>query len=147
VTGPIDAITAAHNGSRKDMEGIDAPAFDALNAAVSAGDALATAQAAAAFKFHLDIHLFRQDTHLYRIFAGRVSVPDKGITQLVRQAVGDGWAEPARRIPELPTQDGACVSGESVTHPPGLESSRPAGGAPGARPRRLSVTHSARLSR
>jgi hypothetical protein len=147
MTGPIDAIAAVHNGSRKDMEGIDAPAFDALNAAVSAGDALATARATTAFTLHLDIHLYKEDTHLYRIFAERVSVPDQGFAQLVRQAVGDDWAEPARRIPELPTQDRACLSGESATRAPGLESSRPGGGAPGARPRRLSVTHSARLSR
>ena len=138
MTGPIDAITAIHNGFRRDMEGIDAAAlgaargepgleaaleryrflnyvleahargeeiavfpaleevaplvaepyekdhrgldaaFDALNAAVSAGDALETARAAAAFKFHLDIHLYKEDTHLYRIFAERVSVPDQG---------------------------------------------------------------------
>ena len=135
---PIDAITAVHNGFRKDMEGIDAAAlgaargepgleaalerfrfcnevlvlhahgeeiaifpvleevaplvaeayekdhrgldaaFDSLNDAVAAGDALATARAAAAFKFHLDIHLYKEDTHLYRIFAERVAVPDQG---------------------------------------------------------------------
>ena len=61
----------------KDHRGLDA-AFDALNDAVSAGDALATARAAAAFKFHLDIHLYKEDTHLYRIFRERVSVPDQG---------------------------------------------------------------------
>ena len=61
----------------KDHRGLDA-AFDALNAAVSVGDSLATARAAAAFKFHLDIHLFKEDTHLYRIFRERVPVPDQG---------------------------------------------------------------------
>ena len=60
-----------------DHRGLDA-AFDALDAAVAAGDALATARAAAAFKFHLDIHLFKEDTHLYRIFAERVPAPDQG---------------------------------------------------------------------
>ncbi len=60
-----------------DHRGLDA-AFDALNTAVSAGDALATARAAAAFKFHLDIHLSKEDTHLYRIFGERVPVPDQG---------------------------------------------------------------------
>ena len=60
-----------------DHRGLD-QAFDALNAAVSAGDSLATARAAAAFKFHLDIHLFKEDTHLYRIFGERVPVPDQG---------------------------------------------------------------------
>ena len=211
MTGPIDAITAMHNGFRKDMEGIDAAAlgaargapgleaeleryrffneilawhahgeeiavfpaleevaplvaeayiddhrgldqaYDALDAAVAEGDALATARAAAAFKFHLDIHLYKEDTHLYRIFKERVPVPDQGkavgimagevprerqpefiawlfpligdddrenmlriqqmvlppeafagVAQLVRQAVGDDWAELTRRMPELP---------------------------------------------
>ena len=61
----------------KDHRGLDA-AFDALNDAVAAGDALQTARASAAFKFHLDIHLFKEDTHLYRIFAERVPAPDQG---------------------------------------------------------------------
>jgi hypothetical protein len=60
-----------------DHRGLD-EAFDALNDAVSAGDPLATARAAAAFKFHLDIHLYKEDTHLYRIFGERVPVPDQG---------------------------------------------------------------------
>jgi hypothetical protein len=60
-----------------DHRGLD-QAFDALDAAVAAGDALATARAAAAFKFHLDIHLFKEDTHLYRIFGERVPMPDQG---------------------------------------------------------------------
>ena len=61
----------------KDHRGLD-EAFDAMDAAVAAGDALATARASAAFKFHLDIHLFKEDTHLYRIFGERVPPPDQG---------------------------------------------------------------------
>ena len=61
----------------KDHRALDA-AFDALNEAVAAGDALATARAAAAFKYYLDVHLYKEDTHLYRIFRERVSVPDQG---------------------------------------------------------------------
>jgi len=61
----------------RDHRGLDA-AFDALNAAVSANDVLATARASAAFKFHLDIHLGKEDTHLYRIVRERVSIPDQG---------------------------------------------------------------------
>jgi hypothetical protein len=61
----------------KDHRGLDA-AFDALNDAVSAGDALATARATAAFKFHLDIHLYKEDTHLYRIVRERIPVPEQG---------------------------------------------------------------------
>jgi len=79
----------------KDHRGLDA-AFDALNDAVSAGDALATARAASAFKFHLDIHLFKEDTHLYRIVRERISVPDQG------KAVGIMAAEiPPERQPEF----------------------------------------------
>ena len=138
MVGPIDAITAMHNGFRKDMEGIDAAALGAargtpgleaalerfrffndiltihahgeeiavfprlegvapcvaeayvkdhraldeaygvLNDAVGAGDTLATARAASAFKFHLDVHLYKEDTHLYRLFAERVPVPEQG---------------------------------------------------------------------
>ena len=61
----------------KDHRGLDA-AFDTLSNAVSARDALETARATAAFKFHLDIHLAKEDTHLYRIIRERVSVPDQG---------------------------------------------------------------------
>jgi hypothetical protein len=133
----------------KDHRGLDR-AFDALNNAVSVGDAVETARATAAFRFHLDLHLAKEDTHLYRIIRERVSVPDQGkavgimaggippernpefiawmfpllggddrenmtrvwrmvmpeevfagAIQLVRQTLGDGWAELTRRIPEL----------------------------------------------
>ncbi len=134
----------------QDHRGLDR-AFDALSRAVSARDAVETARATAAFKFHLDLHLAKEDTHLYRIIRERVSVPDQGkavgvmagevpparnpeliawmfpllgdddrenmvriwqmvmpadafggAMQLVRQAVGAGWAELSRRIPGLP---------------------------------------------
>jgi NRPS condensation-like uncharacterized protein len=112
---------------------------------------VATARAAAAFRLILDVHLYKEDTHLYRIFRERVSVPDQGkavgimageipperqpafitwlfpligdddrenmlrifqmvlpseafagVSQLAKQAVGDGWVELTRRMPELP---------------------------------------------
>jgi hypothetical protein len=79
----------------KDHRGLD-EAFDTLDAAVSAGDALATARAAAAFKFHLDIHLYKEDTHLYRIFGERVPVSAQG------KAVGIIAAEiPSERQPDF----------------------------------------------
>ncbi|TML14129.1 MAG: hemerythrin domain-containing protein [Actinobacteria bacterium] len=133
----------------KDHRGLDR-AFDALSSAVSVRDELETARATAAFKFHLDIHLHKEDTHLYRIIRERVSVPDQGkavgimaggipadrnpefiawmfpllsdddrenmtrvwqmvmpaevfggAIQLVHNAIGDGFAELSRRIPEL----------------------------------------------
>ena len=60
----------------RDHRGLDA-AFDALSAAVSAHDALETARASAAFKFHLDIHLDKEDAHLYRLMRERVPLPDQ----------------------------------------------------------------------
>ena len=79
----------------RDHRGLDA-AFDALNAAVSANDVLATARATAAFKFHLDIHLGKEDAHLYRLVRERVSMPDQG------KAVGIMANEvPQERFPEL----------------------------------------------
>jgi hypothetical protein len=133
----------------KDHRGLDA-AFAALDRAYSAGDTLETARATAAFKFHLDLHLAKEDTHLYRLFRERVPMPEQGkavgimahgvpqdrfpemvvwmfpligdsdrenmtrimqmtnppevfagVAQLIRTAVGDGWAELERRIPEL----------------------------------------------
>jgi hypothetical protein len=133
----------------RDHRGLDA-AYDALSAAVDAGDALATACATAAFRFHLDLHLDKEDTHLYRLVRERVPVPEQGkavgmmsstvpqdrfpeiiawmfpllghddretmtriwemvmppsvfagVKQLIQKAIGDGWAELARRIPTL----------------------------------------------
>jgi len=78
-----------------DHHGLDA-AFDALSAAVSARDALETARAAAAFKFHLDIHLNKEDAHLYRLFRERVSMPDQAkAAGLMSSTV------PADRFPEV----------------------------------------------
>lgn len=79
----------------RDHRGLDS-AFDALNAAVSANDLLATARATAAFKFHLDIHLRKEDAHLYRLVRERVSMADQG------KAVGIMATEvPQERFPEL----------------------------------------------
>src|SRR4051812_30090813 len=50
----------------KDHRALDA-AFDSLNNAVSASDALETARSTAAFKYYLDVHLMKEDTHLYRL--------------------------------------------------------------------------------
>ncbi len=61
----------------RDHRGLDA-AFDAMDAAVKAQDALDIARASAAFKFHLDIHLGKEDAHLYRLIRERVSIPDQG---------------------------------------------------------------------
>ena len=133
----------------RDHRALDA-AFAALNNAVTARDGLETARATAAFKFYLNVHLAKEDKHLYRLIRERVAVPDQGkavgvmastvpqdrfpelvawmfpllgdddrenmtriwqtvmpadaftgATALVEQAIGDEWAELARRIPEL----------------------------------------------
>ena len=79
----------------RDHRGLDT-AFDTLNAAVSSNDVLATARATAAFKFHLDIHLEKEDAHLYRIMRERVSKSDQG------KAVGIMANQmPQERFPEL----------------------------------------------
>jgi hypothetical protein len=83
----------------RDHRGLDT-AFDALSAAVSSRDALETARVTAAFKFHLDLHLEKEDAHLYRLMRERVPVPDQG-KALIQEAIGDDWAELTRRIPTL----------------------------------------------
>jgi hypothetical protein len=61
----------------KDHRGLDM-AFDELNTSYSAHDVLKTARATAAFRFHLSVHLAKEDTHLYRIFRERISLPEQG---------------------------------------------------------------------
>ena len=79
----------------KDHHGLDA-AYDTLNAAYAAHDPLQTARATAVFKFHLDIHLAKEDTHLYRIFRERISQPEQG------KAVGTmAGMIPQPRVPEV----------------------------------------------
>jgi hypothetical protein len=79
----------------RDHHGLDA-AFDLLNAAFSAQDALATARATAAFKFHLDLHLAKEDAHLYRLMRERVPMPEHGkILGVMSSTV------PQERFPEV----------------------------------------------
>jgi len=79
----------------RDHKGLDT-AFDALSSAVSAGDALETARATAAFKFHLDIHLGKEDAHLYRIVRERVPMPEQ------EKALGImSSTAPQERFPEV----------------------------------------------
>jgi hemerythrin superfamily protein len=79
----------------RDHRGLDA-AFEALSAAVSVNDKLETARATAAFKFHLDIHLLKEDELLYPLMRERVPAPDQG------KAVGIMSSSiPQDRFPEL----------------------------------------------
>lgn len=61
----------------QDHRALDA-AFDALSRAVAAHDALETARATNAFRFHLDLHLQKEDTHLYRLVGERVPIAEQG---------------------------------------------------------------------
>jgi hemerythrin-like domain-containing protein len=79
----------------RDHRGLDA-AFEALGDAVVAHDPIRTARATAAFKFHLDIHLGKEDAHLYRLVRERISLADQG------KAVGMMSNKvPQERFPEV----------------------------------------------
>lgn len=51
--------------------------FEALDRAVTAADPLATARATKAYKFHLDLHLRKEDTLMYRLIDERVSTAEQ----------------------------------------------------------------------
>lgn len=77
-----------------DHRGLDA-ASDALSTAAAAGDTLATARATASFKFHLDIHLRKEDAQVYRLLRERLAVPEQaGIAGTLAKSV------PQERFPE-----------------------------------------------
>ena len=79
----------------RDHRALDA-AFGAMSAAVTAGDMLNTARAAAAFKFHLDVHLGKEDVHLYRLIRESITLPEQA------KAVGVMASTiPQDRFPEL----------------------------------------------
>jgi hypothetical protein len=67
-----------------------------LSNAISAHDALATARATAAFKFHLDTHLAKEDVHLFRIMRERVPVADQ-----VKAVSLMSSTMPGSRVPEF----------------------------------------------
>src|SRR5262249_52510435 len=78
-----------------DHRGLDA-AFAALRDAVSVHDPLETARATRAFKFHLDLHLDKEDAHMYPLLGERVSLSElaNAIAQMGRDA-------PRERFPEV----------------------------------------------
>jgi hypothetical protein len=79
----------------RDHHGLDA-AFAAMDKAYSAGDVLETARTSAAFKFHLDIHLGKEDAHLYRLVKERVPVPD-----LIKALTTMSSTVPQERFPDV----------------------------------------------
>lgn len=79
----------------RDHRGLDS-LFESLHKSASASDALATARVTAALKFHLDIHLNKEEAHLYRIFNERISPQDQGaIVMAMSRKV------PQERFPDL----------------------------------------------
>jgi hypothetical protein len=92
----VEAVApAVAEAYERDHRGLDA-AFDALDAAVSVHDALDTARATAAFKFHLDIHLGKEDAHLYRLMRERVPMSDQ-----VKAVSVMASTVPQERFPEV----------------------------------------------
>jgi hypothetical protein len=92
----IEAVTPfVTEAYEKDHRGLDA-AYDTLDAAINANDVLAIARATAVFKFHLDIHLNKEDAHLYRIMRERIPMPDQG--RIVSTMSGQ---IPQERFPEV----------------------------------------------
>lgn len=78
-----------------DHHGLDR-AFDQLNSSYAAQDPLKIARATAVFRFHLKIHLLKEDAHLYRIFRERIAMPEQG------KAVGIMASTiPPERFPEV----------------------------------------------
>ena len=125
----------------RDHRGLDA-AYDTMNEAVTANNALETARASAAFKFHLDMHLGKEDAHLYRIVGPDEFDPERGFISidspmakaLLRRTEGDEIAvnSPNGRSSfvvtsvhyGIPEKHGAEEQGRKVKPAKGSSSSR-----------------------
>lgn len=79
----------------KDHHGLDS-AFMAMDRAYSGRDLLETARATAASRFHLFMHLGKEDSHLYRIFRERIPLPEQVQAMNVMAA-----SIPRERFPEV----------------------------------------------
>jgi hemerythrin-like domain-containing protein len=79
----------------RDHRGLDL-LCESVNKAANASDALTTARVTAALKFYLDIHLDKEEAHLYRIVNERISLPDQAaVVGVMARKV------PPERFPEL----------------------------------------------
>jgi hypothetical protein len=79
----------------RDHRGLEM-AYQGLERSYAAGDLLETARASAVLHFHLKIHLAKEDTHLYRIFAERIPLPEqRKAMEIMRASV------PGERYPEM----------------------------------------------
>jgi len=92
----VEAVApAVAEAYERDHRGLDA-GVEALSDAVAARDALQAARATAALKFHLDIHLAKEDTHLYRLMRERVPMPEQA-----KAVAAMAGTVPRERFPEL----------------------------------------------
>jgi hypothetical protein len=97
VIGPLleSVAPSVYATYEADHRGLDA-IFASLKDAVSLHHPLETARATKAFKFHLHLHLDKEDAHMYRLLQERVSPPDLG------RAIGRmGSDAPTERFPEI----------------------------------------------
>ena len=79
----------------QDHHGLDT-AHERLDGAVHAGDSLEAARAAAAYKFHLDIHLGKEDRQIYALIKERIRLPEeRGMVGAISGMV------PRERFPEV----------------------------------------------
>jgi len=79
----------------QDHHGLDT-LYERLHGAVEASDGLEAARAAAAFKFHLDLHLAKEDRQIYAMIRERIRLPEeKGMGGTLSSMV------PRERLPEV----------------------------------------------
>ncbi len=79
----------------QDHHGLDA-VHERLHEAVEANDALGAARATAAFKFHLDLHLAKEDRQVYPLLKRRIRLPEeRGVGSTIAAMV------PRERFPEV----------------------------------------------
>jgi hemerythrin-like domain-containing protein len=78
----------------RDHRGLDS-LFESLKKGINASDPLAIARTTCAFKFHLSIHLNKEEAHLYRIFNERIPLPDQGpiIGEMAQKIPQERFAE------------------------------------------------------
>jgi iron-sulfur cluster repair protein YtfE (RIC family) len=60
----------------QDHRGLDS-LYKRLNRAVSSSDLIEVARVTSALKFHLDIHLNKEEAHLYRVYGERISMAEQ----------------------------------------------------------------------
>ena len=92
----VEAVApSVYETYERDHRELDTVFLD-LRQAVSLRDPLSTARATKVFKFHLDLHLDKEEAHMYRLISDRVPLADQA------QALGQMGAHmPPERFPEF----------------------------------------------